>query len=90
MDSTNWIKVLPKILFAINNTVSSATGLKPVDIGPDNAEEIWQNLYGNFKFKSPKKPKFRIGDTVRLVKKKLIFDKGYMPNYTGLLFIFFL
>src|SRR5271165_2569560 len=27
-------------------------------------------------------PKFKVGDKVRISKVKMIFDKGYLPNYT--------
>ena len=36
----------------------------------------------------PKKPKFSIGDKVRLSKnKRRVFDKGYTPNWTEELFV---
>ena len=27
-------------------------------------------------------PKFKVGDKVRISKVKMVFDKGYLPNYT--------
>ena len=36
----------------------------------------------------PKKPKFSIGNKVRLSKyKRRVFDKGYTPNWTEELFV---
>ena len=31
-------------------------------------------------------PKFKIGDRVRITKKKTIFDKGFTPNWTDEIF----
>ena len=42
------------------------------------------NLYGK-KTEKPL-PKFKIGDRVRITKKKTIFDKGFTPNWTDEIF----
>ena len=42
----------------------------------ENENKVWRNLYPEFRGKSLK-PKFSLGDTVRITKKKKTFDKGY-------------
>ena len=45
-------------------------------------------LYGDLIYLKPKKPKFSIGDKVRISKyKRKVFDKGYNPNWTEELFV---
>ena len=41
-------------------------------------------MYGVLIYLKPKKPKFSIGDKVRLskYKRRVVFDKGYTPNWT--------
>ena len=40
-------------------------------------------MYGDLIYLKPKKPKFSIGDKVRISKyKRQVFDKGYTPNWT--------
>lgn len=52
-----------------------------------NEEAVYFNLYGNME-QSSSKPKFKIGDKVRISKyKRKTFDKGYTPNWTEELFI---
>ena len=41
---------------------------------------VYYNLYSNLKA-TKTKPKFKVGDTVRISKyKRKIFHKGYAPN----------
>ena len=45
-------------------------------------KELFTNLYGDMEI-SKQKPKFKIGDKVRISKyKRNVFDKGYTPNWT--------
>ena len=47
---------------------------------------MYFKLYGNLK-QSVTKPKFKVGDKVRISKyKRKIFDKGYTPNWTEEIF----
>ena len=44
-----------------------------------------ENLYGESNSKKVK-PKFKVGDFMRINKTKRTFDKGYLPNWTQELF----
>ena len=71
---------LDAIVFDYNNTVHSTTKMKPVDVRDNSLRSLYEpepNL---------KKPKFEVGDTVRMSKIKNIFEKGYTPNWTQELF----
>ena len=51
-------------------------------------KKVWSNLYGDLIYLKPKKPKFNIGDKVRISKyKRQVFDKGYTPNWTEEIFV---
>ena len=45
-----------------------------------NESAVWNHLYGDVV--APIKPKLKVGDRVRISKKKTIFEKGYTPNWT--------
>ena len=48
-----------------------------------NESKVWSNLYGDMIYTKAGKPKFSIGDKVRISKyKRKVFDKGYTPNWT--------
>ncbi len=46
-----------------------------------NETEVHRNLYGGID-NSTKPAKFKVGDAVRISKKKSIFEKGYTPRWT--------
>ena len=53
-----------------------------------NESKVWSNFYGDLIYLKPGKPKFAIGDEVRISKyKRQVFDKGYTPNRTEEIFV---
>ena len=53
-----------------------------------NSNRVFANLYSDEIYKQVKKPKFRIGDRVRISKyKRKLFDKGFTPNWTEEIFV---
>jgi len=52
---------------------------------PENKYKVMNNLYLKSKI-APVKPKFKLGDNIRLSKVKSVFAKGYLPNYTNEIF----
>ena len=51
-------------------------------------KKVWSNLYSDLIYLKPGKPKFKIGDQVRISKyKRKVFDKGYTPNWTEEIFV---
>ena len=54
--------------------------MKPIDVTPDS--------YANYNEDSNvTKPKFKIGDNVRILKHKNIFTKGYSKNWSEEVFV---
>ncbi|XP_022777518.1 uncharacterized protein LOC111318936 [Stylophora pistillata] len=52
-----------------------------------NEDDIYFNLYGELRA-SKAKPKFAVGDRVRISKyKRKVFDKGFTPNWTEEIFV---
>ena len=54
--------------------------MAPRDVDESNAPEVWHKLYG--KKGGKKRPSLRVGDRVRLNKKRRPFKKGYLPGWT--------
>ena len=48
--------------------------------------EVWRNLYPEHLEVYDIKPKFSVGDKVRISKKKKTFEKGYTTRWTEELF----
>ena len=81
--NTRYLDILPKILKQYNNTKHSSIKMTPVEASKKNNEgTVYVNLYGDMET-SKQKPKFKVGDKVRISKyKRNVFDKGYTPNWT--------
>ena len=67
----------------------SSVKMTPVEASKKkNQKKVWNNLYGDLIYLKPAKPKFKIGDKVRISKyKRKVFDKGYTPNWTEEIFM---
>ena len=83
-----WDK-LNKLVDDYNNTYHSSIKMTPNEaIKKENEKQVFTNLYEDEIYFKPKKPKFSIGDKVRLSKyKRRGFDKGYTPNWTEEVFV---
>ena len=84
-DNTNqWIDFLDNVMKKYNNTVHGTIGMKPANVNQKNKHLVLERLTAS---KTPiKKPKFSVGDMVRISKNKTLFDKGYVGNWTEELF----
>ena len=83
-----WDK-LDKLVDDYNNSRHSSIKMTPVEASKKKNEmKVWSNLYGDLIYLKPGKPKFAIGDKVRISKyKRKVFDKGYTPNWTEEIFV---
>jgi len=81
-----YIDVLNEMVNSYNNTRHSSIKMTPAKASlKANEKTVWMNLFGNEIHKAIK-PKFSIGDKVRITKKKNIFGKGYTPRWTEEIF----
>ena len=75
-----YIDKLDDIVDEFNNTYQRTIKMKSADVK--------DNTYINFKKEgNDKGPKFKDGDHVRIFKYKIIFAKGYAPNWSEEVFI---
>ena len=83
-----WDKI-DKLVNDYNNSRHSSIKMTPVEASKKkNERKVWSNLYGDLIYLKPGKPKFAIGDHVRISKyKRKVFDKGYTPNWTEEIFV---
>jgi hypothetical protein len=79
--TTTWINVVQQIVDAINRSKSRVHGMRPIDVNFDNAQQVWEKIYGNDLIPRNEKLKFTAGDLVRLSRGKGIFEKGYIPSW---------
>ena len=75
-----YFDVLDDIVNKYNNTVHRTIKMKPIDVTSDSYAEYNEDS-------NVTKPKFKVGDHVRISKYKNIFAKGYTRNWSEEVFI---
>ena len=63
-----------------NNEYHSTIKMKPIDVQSNTYIESSKEI-------NNKDPKFKTGDFVRISKYKIIFEKGYTPNWSEEVFV---
>ena len=76
-----YFDVLDDILNKYNNTVHRTIKMKPIDVTSDSYAEYNEDS-------NVTKPKFKVGDHVRISKYKNIFAKGYTQDWLEEFFVF--
>ena len=75
-----YFDVLDDIANKYNNTVHRTMKIKPIDVTSDSYAEYNEDS-------NVRKPKFKVGDRVRISKYKNTFAKGYTQNWSGEVFV---
>lgn len=89
-NTLSYIPVLSDLMASYNNSWHRSIKRPPSTVNENNEAEVWHTLYGNYRQLSKSdKFKFDIGDKVRIGKNKMIFEKGYLPNWTTEIFTVF-
>jgi len=80
-NTRNWINMLDKLLFEYNNKHHSTIKMTPAEASKEENKIQVLNNHG-YQERQQLKPKFEIGDKVRISRTKAIFEKGYLPNWS--------
>ncbi|XP_044597647.1 uncharacterized protein LOC123274193 [Cotesia glomerata] len=60
--------------------------MKPADVTTSQKNQLLKNIYQLLQVKSQQRKKFKVGDKVRISKRKHAFEKVYPPNWTTEIF----
>ena len=81
------VNILSDLVEDYNNTRHSSIKMTPVEASKKKNElRVWRNLYPDHLEIRDIKPKFSVGDKVRISKKKKTFEKGYTTRWTEEIF----
>lgn len=82
-----WIDILPDLVKNYNRSDHRSIKMTPKQGSlAKNSKSVYGNLFPPTKSKLGK-PKFQVGDRVRISRKYKDFRKGYLPNFTEERFI---
>ena len=86
-ETNKYYDILNSLVEDYNNTVHSSIKMTPVDASKkENESTVYNNLYPEEE-EDAKKPKFKVGDRVRISKKKDTFEKGYTTRWRREIFV---
>lgn len=84
-NTLSYWRILNKLVETYNSRIHRSIGVAPKAVTKRNQRTIHRKLYGD----SPvvlAKPKFRVGDRVRIVKYRYAFTKAYLRGWTNEIF----
>ena len=79
-----WLDVLPKLISNYNNTPHRSIGMSPNQVTDDNADKVFKKMFPDIHLEA--KPRLHVGNIVRKLKEKTIFDKGYKQAWSDQLY----
>uniref|UniRef100_A0A914DY97 Integrase catalytic domain-containing protein n=1 Tax=Acrobeloides nanus TaxID=290746 RepID=A0A914DY97_9BILA len=69
-----WTDVMEKLVDGLNSCIHTTTGMRPKDVTYENAEALRARLYDSAHHEQ-RKPRFKVGDWVRIAARKRLFNK---------------
>lgn len=86
-----YVDVLDDIVNSYNNTYHRTIKMTPSEVNDKNILQVHKNIresqMASVKIlKKPKKPKFKVGDYVRISNERTVFKKGFTPGFSEELF----
>ena len=82
-NNNRWVDILQDLVDGYNKTQHKSTKFSPNNVSSKNESIVRKSLYPKAqKEKKHMKPVFSVGDSVRITKKKNIFQKGYEKTWS--------
>lgn len=86
MNTKRYVDVIDKLVRSYNHTWHRSIKTEPASVNLENEQKVWHTLYGQLIDQNLTPSDLKIGDTVRISREKLRFEKGYEQNWTREIF----
>jgi transposase InsO family protein len=89
--TSRYVDILQDLIGSYNRSKHRTIGMAPADVTRDNADELQTKVYDRLAARKPPRgkryrPRFKVGDSVRLTQNRHVFAKGYEEKWTTELF----
>ena len=81
-----YIDILQELIDSYNDTYHRSIGIRPSEVNAENEAAIRTKLFPEDMEGKRVRPKFKVGDYVRISKNKRMFEKEHAPNWTEEIF----
>ena len=79
-NTKNWIDVIDQFISNYNDTPHRTIGMPPSKVNENNRDQVFKKSFPDINLKI--KPRLAVGDRVRIIREKGIFEKGYTRNWS--------
>jgi hypothetical protein len=76
----NWSSILQQFIQNYNKTPHRSIGMAPSKVNDTNTSKVFNKLFPDIHLAA--RPRLKIGDIVRILKEKTIFEKGYKQSWS--------
>jgi hypothetical protein len=80
-NTRNWVDMLERLIGEYNKTFHRTIRMTPIECSKIKKHEM------KIPHKILSKPKFKLGDKVRISRTKGVFEKGYLPNWSEAIYL---
>lgn len=85
-NNKDWISHIDDIVKSQNLTIHSSTLRQPAKVTSKDYSDIFMNLYGSLAQTPKREPIFSPGDLIRVVNKRVTFERSYSTRYSREIF----
>ena len=86
-DNLNWVDAIDKIIYNYNHTINTGIGIEPYKVDGYLEHEIVTQKRDITDLMHMKNIKFSVGDKVRILNKKVVFQDKLLPKYSNTIFV---
>ena len=80
-----WIDVLNQFVANYNDTPHRSIGMAPSKVTFQNSKQVYKRMFGDVDLRVV--PRLAVGDRVRVLLEKKLFDKGYTQNWSDKIYL---
>lgn len=81
-----YLDTIQDIVYSYNRSIHRSIGMAPDNVNDTNEQLVKGRIYGSLSVQRRIRPKFKVGNRVRISKYKNTFEKGYKANWTKEIF----
>ena len=81
----NWIDILDQFVKNYNNTPHRSIGMAPSKVTFQNSKQVYKKMFGDVDLRVV--PRLSVGDRVRVLLEKKLFEKGYKQNWSDTIYL---
>jgi hypothetical protein len=78
-----WVDIYQDVAYSMNHSYNRSIKMRSVDVKKSNESQVWDNLYSKYINIKKVKPRYKVGDLVKISTRTLkdVFVKSFTPGW---------